>query len=208
MKNPDIPMKAKGLMLYFRAFAGAKGFSFPSVSQILFHCKINKETYRKYRQILEQNGELELLTRRDSGRFSGNVYRLANSVVTMKNEALDDWKNLSQLLNFFTLSPSPKNGVTENHLTENRRTVNKGVISINEKNKNAIYHESCIMNFATQDTTRNNSYQVSSLDVSIVIQRLAEYEKMYSLKECTLNEALNDEKADTLDYIICEFFKV
>jgi len=75
MTDSSLSIKAKGLYAYLCAYSGNKDYASPKKSDILFHLNISEPTYYKALNQLKNAGYLEISQRKESGRFTSNVFR-------------------------------------------------------------------------------------------------------------------------------------
>jgi len=80
MRDPDLSITAKGLYAYFCAMSGSGNSTFPSVETILAHLSFRNETYYSHRQLLIDQGYIQVVSgERKSGTFTNNVFLLMDN---------------------------------------------------------------------------------------------------------------------------------
>lgn len=76
MQDERLTVKAKGLYGYFCSYCGAGDCAFPRKDHILHHLGISEPTYYKALGQLKTLGYLEVVQRKEAGRFGVNDYYL------------------------------------------------------------------------------------------------------------------------------------
>ena len=76
MLDETISSKAKGLYAYFSSYCGDGDSAFPLKDDIVFHLGISEPTYYKITNQLKDSGYIEIIQRKDNGRFAVNDYYL------------------------------------------------------------------------------------------------------------------------------------
>ena len=134
MRNPNIPLQAKGLYGYLSSIAGADGECYPSINTITQELSITKDTYYKHLQVLIDNKVLSKSTMRDKGKFGSTLYKILpypKNSETNKSEAIKSDTDLSETNNYSAPypknydSPYPKNSETTKNKYKKQITKNK-----------------------------------------------------------------------------------
>lgn len=86
MQDRRLSPCAKCIYCYFASYAGGGSTAFPSVKKILFDLNINKRTYRKYYEQLEQYGYISSHQfKSKDGKFGKNIYKLHSNPTVVQN---------------------------------------------------------------------------------------------------------------------------
>lgn len=78
MMDESLNIKAKGLYAYLCSYCGGGDTAFPRRDDILFHLGVSEPTYYKMLGQLKDAGYLEVVQRKDAGRFAVNDYLLSD----------------------------------------------------------------------------------------------------------------------------------
>ena len=110
MRNPCIPLQAKGLYGYLSSIAGADGECYPSINTITQELGITKDTYYKHLQVLIDNKIICKSTVRNKGKFGSTLYKILpypKNSETNKSETIKSDTDISNTNNYS--APFPKN---------------------------------------------------------------------------------------------------
>lgn len=87
MMDPRLDIKAKGIYAYFASFTGVGQAAFPEVKTILYHLRINKDTYHKHLKALIAANYILVRQRYQDGRLGINDYFLVANPDQAKTES-------------------------------------------------------------------------------------------------------------------------
>lgn len=80
MTDPDLKVQAKGVYAYLCACCGNGTTAFPSITKILDHLQISKDTYYKAAKQLKEQGYIQTKQQKvANGQFANNIYTIVSN---------------------------------------------------------------------------------------------------------------------------------